>query len=644
MSSAELSIAPADSSRAELEAENRMLREEVRVLREAADVAVRTMAEQSARSDASLREIQGIMDNASVGMVFTRDRKIYRYNKSFGQMFGFEGDTGVGKPGRMIYASDEDYAEMGRLAGPLLAQNLPFERDMYVRHQDGSKFWCNLKAFVSDPHNPAAGTIWITEDRSALKAAEEEIKESRRVAEAANAAKSEFLANMSHEIRTPMNAIVGLSHLVMNTELAPRQRESIRKIQQASQHLLGIINDILDFSRIEAGKLTVERVDFKLEHVLRNVADLIAEKACAKGLELVFKIDDDVPDDLVGDSMRLSQILINYANNAVKFTERGEIDILVQVKDRAEHDVLLHFAVRDTGIGLSNEEMQRLFRSFAQADTSTTRKFGGTGLGLAFSKQLAEIMGGRVGVESTPGVGSTFWFTARLGLCEKPQPVSTQSPDSAGGRVVVADATRGVEELPASLGGVDMTLGLKRVVGNKSLYLAMLRKFVSGQKAAPESIRAALDSEDWSTAERLAQTATSAAGNIGALRVQDDAYALESSIRKRTQRTELNAQLEALGASLSTVIASLERSLPGEPPRKWDIVDVEQLDAVTERMAGLLENYNPAAIDVIDEEGDLLRAAFRDFYPKLEKAVRNFDFDQALVMLKAAIQANEKTK
>jgi two-component system sensor histidine kinase/response regulator len=295
MATHDLNSAPEEDRLARLAAENQRLRAELGLAHDAALIAERLMAEKSTTCAASLREMQGIMDNASVGMVFTRGRKIYRYNRSFERMFGFNGDTGIGQPGRVIYTSDEDYTEVGRLASPLLAQNLPFERDMYMRRQDGCNFWCNLKAFISDPHDPLAGTIWITEDRSALKAAEEEIKESRRVAEAANAAKSEFLANMSHEIRTPMNAIIGLTHLVMHTELAPHQRDSLRKILQSSHHLLGIINDILDFSKIEAGKLSVERVDFKLEYVLENVANLVADKASAKALELVFNVDAPGP-------------------------------------------------------------------------------------------------------------------------------------------------------------------------------------------------------------------------------------------------------------------------------------------------------------------------------------------------------------
>jgi signal transduction histidine kinase/AmiR/NasT family two-component response regulator len=277
--------------------------------------------------------------------------------------------------------------------------------------------------------------------------AEEATRRARDVAEQATLMKSAFLANMSHEIRTPLNAVIGLSHLLMKSELGARERTYLEKIQGSGTHLLALINDVLDFSKIEAGQFNLEVTAFDLAEQLAQVADLLAEKVREKGLRFAFSLSPGMPLRLVGDPLRLSQVLVNFAGNAVKFTDSGEISIRASVAECRGESVLLRFDVSDTGIGLTPEQAGRLFQSFHQADASTTRRYGGTGLGLTISKSLAELMGGQVGVESVFGQGSTFWFTARFDLqqvADGPVPAPSEASGLSlehmrGARVLVVE-------------------------------------------------------------------------------------------------------------------------------------------------------------------------------------------------------------
>ncbi|MCW8861762.1 MAG: PAS domain S-box protein, partial [Rhodospirillales bacterium] len=395
------------------------------------DISERVAAETALRE--SEDRLSRIMETSPIGTtIVSSDGKFEFVNARMAEMLGTDEETLLDSEARDFYFNpgDRDYIkeilqEEGRLQ----------DREVKMLRSDGTPFW-GLVSF--EPTEAGADRFygWVY-DITERKIAEQELQSSREIlerqasdlrdlaeesalererAEAATQAKSEFLANMSHEIRTPMNAIIGLSHLAMGTELTPKQHDYLSKISHSSQSLLGIINDILDFSKIEAGKLEIETVPFDLREVMDNVINMISVRTEEKGLELYVSVDPDVPSTLIGDGLRLGQVLINLSNNAAKFTDEGEIVVSAELLWRDGDRAKIGFSVRDTGIGLTEDQKKKLFMAFTQADGSTTRKYGGTGLGLSISRQLVEQMGGAIDVESEPGVGSSFSFSIVCGV------------------------------------------------------------------------------------------------------------------------------------------------------------------------------------------------------------------------------------
>ncbi|MBF0444171.1 MAG: response regulator [Magnetococcales bacterium] len=340
-------------------------------------------------------------------------------NEKFLSISGYRRDELMGKNHRMV-KSDEHPKEFYQDLWNTITSGRPWHGEVKNLTKKGKAYWvrATVVPFLDENGKPFK-YFSIRTDVTSMKELETKLQLAKEEAEAAGRAKSDFLANMSHEIRTPMNAIIGLSHLCLQTELNFRQKDYINKVHNAATSLLRIINDILDFSKIDAGRLDMEAIHFTLEEVLSNMASIISLKAQEKELEFLMETDVDIPQTLVGDPLRLGQILINLANNAIKFTHVGEIAVETKILTKDDKNVRLQFTVRDSGIGMTQEQKAGLFQAFSQADASITRKYGGTGLGLTISKRLIEMMDGNIYVESEAGVGSKFIFDVCLGISDK---------------------------------------------------------------------------------------------------------------------------------------------------------------------------------------------------------------------------------
>ncbi len=406
------------------------------------DVTQRRTAEIALEHERYL--LRTLMDNVPDSIYFKDSQcRFLRINNALARRFGLRDSAeALGKTDFDFFTEEharqayEDELEVMRTGKPIVGKE---EKETWP---DGHITWVSTtKLPLYDEHGRLIGTFGISHDITELRKAAEALQVAKEAAEAASRAKSDFLANMSHEIRTPLNAIIGMTELVLDSNLEPAQREYLTMVRQSSESLLEIINDILDFSKIEAGKLELEHRLFELRDRLGDTMKSLGLRAHAKNLELSYHVDSDVPDGLIGDVARLRQVIVNLVGNAIKFTPAGEVALNVHCQSRTGNQVTLHFAVRDTGIGIPPDKLNVIFGAFEQADSSTTRRFGGTGLGLAISSRLVECMGGRIWAESEPGRGSTFHFTAVLEVAyDQPTEIPPALVDSlAGLPVLVVD-------------------------------------------------------------------------------------------------------------------------------------------------------------------------------------------------------------
>ena len=468
--------------------------------------------------------------------------------------------------------------------------------------------------------------------------------DARDAAEAANRAKSAFLANMSHELRTPMNAIIGLTHLLTDEIQEPNTRAQVLKVNDAAHHLLQILNDVLDLSKIEAGRLTIDRIEFAPVRVLDHALTLLAERATAKGLQLAGELAPDLPARLLGDPLRLGQVLVNFVGNAIKFSEQGRITARIGVASRDGDQVVLRLEVEDHGIGLTTDQQARLFQPFVQADASTTRQFGGTGLGLVICQRIASLMDGQVGVTSTAGQGSTFWMTARAvavqdGPSAAPEPVLEEKPEVRLARLCRGTRILLVEDNPV----------------NQKVALAVLKRAALDVDVAGDGAQAVERVRDEEYALVLMDVQMPVLDGMSATRqirqlpnrASLPIVAMTANAFEEDRRACLESGMsDFIGKPVvpSTLYKGLlkwlvpdttgDSSTVPKPPAATAPVDVERLNQVFGQLETLLAEGDIRVVSVWDDSEELIASLMPTSAVPLRQEIASFRFDRALQMLR----------
>ncbi len=562
------------------------------------DITARLKAEEELR-----KLSQAVMQSPVAVIITAPDGRIDYVNPRFAEITGYTAAEAVGENPRILKSGRMSEAEYRTLWETISAGRI-WQGVFYNRKKDGGYYWASASISpIRNPHGEITHFVGIQEDITAQKRTEQALKEAKEAAEAANVAKSEFLAGMSHEIRTPMNAVIGMAELLAETPLNREQQQYLQIFRSAGENLLGLINDILDLSKVEAGRLTLDASPFHLGEVVERTCEVMSVRAHEKNIELACRIAPDVRLELRGDAARLQQVLINLIGNAVKFTEVGEVVVAVDREtplpaSPPERDCILHFSVRDTGIGIPQDKLDRIFERFTQADSSTTKRYGGTGLGLTISRQLAELMGGRIWVESEVGKGSIFHFTARFQVQEHPEDAAKKAEaDIAGLRVLVVDdnATNRLilKETLARMGGVVTECGS----GPEALLMVREARrrgdpfqLVLLDQRMPEM-------DGWEVAAAMRKEPEPAGTTILMLTSENRdadvsraaAMGLDDYLIKPVKRADL---IRAIARALKkrTVAAAPKAPVPEEEPRRLRILLVDDSDDNRFLMAAYFKN------------------------------------------------------
>jgi two-component system sensor histidine kinase/response regulator len=729
--------------------------------------------------ESELRKLSQAVEHSPVMVIITDVHGNIEYvNPKFTEVTGYTASEAYGRNPRFLQSGLTDKSVYRELWNAI-SVGKEWRGEIQDRKKNGEVFWESLSiSVVKNAEGEITHYVGIKEDISARKQAEHLLAVAKEEAEQANRFKSNFLANMSHEIRTPMNAIIGLAHLVLQTDLDAKQSDYLKKIKNSAQNLLGIINDILDFSKIEAGKLEIEETDFQLDQMLENLFGLVSLKADEKGLELKLQRDAEVPNGLIGDPLRIGQILLNLVQNAIKFTQKGWVEVRVNLLDAGSDAVRVAFTVEDTGTGFDTERIPRLFEAFVQVDNSSSRQHGGTGLGLSICKQLVDLMHGELTAESVPGQGSRFRFILELrrqqaGLGSKPleyldpdhaehplisrrlhgrvllvednptnQLVARELLESFGLQAVIAEeggaalkclnegrfdlvlmdiqmpgmdgyaATRKIRAdgrfmhlpiiamtahamegdqarclaagmndylskpvdparlyevlhkwlgggskrstdceamqdgpvIPESFQGIELSQGLKRIGGNRRLFVKLLYDFYLHHHDCCERIGQAIDAGGLQEAHLLAHTLQGVSGNIGCRKLEIAARNLDIAIKQQSmpqilkQREEFCQVAKHAFDILASLLAHWDEKDPefsSDTPANDPGSRNANLDIIQE-LRDLLRDGDPnvsVLMNSLQESLDLSVSEVHEQMKRLQRQVTDFDYDDALTTL-----------